>query len=213
MSAFVCFFIFYFIFMLSFIWVFSKLPPWYLDLDDVLSISLNSLVATVFSLLIFFISFYISVLMAARNDDLFVLRRADGRFTKFFVKNAYRAGHYYVGIKLQVRIENEMPKKRISKLIKFLKDEENQKGCPVIIRSHIFTAERWRDELTTQLKSEGMAYSIETGLPHQNFFKLTFLTAAIAALSGKIPSMYAHEAEIVVFPLSKTDPVQHTLKK
>jgi len=213
MSAFVCVFIIYLIFTLAFICFSSELPPWYLDLDDILSMSRYSLMATVFSLLLFFIAFYISVLMAVRNDDLYVLRPADDRFTKLFVKNAYRVGHYYVGIKLYARIENEMPNKRISKLIKFLKDEKNQKKCPVIIRSHIFTAARWRDELTEQLKSEGMAYSIETGLPLQNSFKLTFVTAAIAALSGKIPSMYAHEAEIVVFPLNKTDPAQHILKK
>ncbi|OAD97856.1 hypothetical protein A6A26_21955 [Pantoea sp. OXWO6B1] len=196
------------IFLSIFIYIFLvvfKTTYSYFDFYCILNVSLYSLIATSFFLIMFANYFHVRVLLAMRNDDLYILRPADNLIIKFFIRKAYRSGHNYVGIKLQAVIENEKPSIRISKLIKFLQNQNCKHNRPVIIRSHIFTARRWREELIKQLDSEGMTYSVETNLTLQNPFKLKCVTAAITALGGKIPSIYAHEVEIVVYPISKNE--------
>lgn len=113
-------------------------------------------------------------------------------------------GRYYVGLKLHAIVGNEMWGKVISKLFKFVKDESHKRGCPIIIRSHILMVPRFRKQLTKHLDSADMIYSVSTGLPLQSTVKLKWITASVVALTGKIPTMYAHEAEIVVFPSNRT---------
>lgn len=62
---------------------------------------------------------------------------------------------------------------------------------------------RLRKQFTKQLNSADRIYSVSTDLPLQSTVKLKWITAAMVALTGKIPAMYAHEAEIVVFPSNR----------
>ncbi|MDC7867037.1 hypothetical protein TH59_17795 [Pantoea ananatis] len=159
---------------------------------------------TTFVLLLLVINYYLGVFKTLREGSYFTGRPSDGVNIKLFHKKAYRVGQYYVGLKLQAIVGNEMRVRVISKLFKFVKDESHKRGCPIIIRSHILMVPRLREQLTKHLDSVDMIYSVSTGLPLQSTVKLKWITASVVALTGKIPTMYAHEAEIVVFPSNRT---------
>lgn len=171
---------------------------------DVLAVSVPSILLTTFVLLLLAINYYLGVFKTLREGSFFTVRPSDGINIKLFHKKAYRVGQYYVGLKLQAIVGNEMWGRVISKLFKFVKDESHKRGCPIIIRSHILMVPRLRKQLTKHLGSADMIYSVSTGLPLQSTVKLKWITASVVALTGKIPTMYAHEAEIVVFPSNRT---------
>jgi len=171
---------------------------------DVSVVSVRSILLTTFVLLLLPIIYYLGVFKTLREGSYFTAQPSDGIIFKLWSRKAYRVGRYYVGLKLQAIVGNEMWGKVISKLFKFVKDESHKRGCPIIIRSHILMVPRFRKQLTKHLDSADMIYSVSTGLPLQSTVKLKWITASVVALTGKIPTMYAHEAEIVVFPSNRT---------
>lgn len=183
---------------------FSVCAETYNGYVDGLVVSVRSILLTTFVLLLLAINYYLGVFKTLRKGSYFTAQPSDGIFFKLWSRKAYRVGRYYVGLKLQAIVGNEMWGKVISKLFKFVKDESHKRGCPIIIRSHILMVPRLREQLTKHLDSADMIYSVSTGLSLQSIVKLKWITASVVALTGKIPTMYAHEAEIVVFPSNRT---------
>lgn len=132
-------------------------------------------------------------------DEPYSAGRANSLIFLIFNKRAYRQGRY-VGIKVSANFDDKLPEEWISKLAEFTARQKCSPTRPLIIRSHLLSVRRWRQQFIEHMQSAGMSCTVQADLPILFPFVLKWLTPAIMSLGGKIPAMNAKEVEIVVTP-------------